>query len=87
MGYAGITSDYDVQAASDDYFAYASILQIQTNLATKTCPVSTVLVIILHDKCELDYVIPNGTAFILKERDQIQKGILSAIPGSKMIVQ
>jgi hypothetical protein len=35
----------------------------------------------------LDYVIPNGTAFILKERDQIQKGILSAIPGSKMIVQ
>jgi hypothetical protein len=41
MGYAGITSDYDVQAASDDYFAYASILQIQTNLATKTCPVST----------------------------------------------
>jgi hypothetical protein len=35
MGYAGITSDYDVQASSDDYFAYASILQIQTNLATK----------------------------------------------------
>jgi hypothetical protein len=32
--YAGITSDYDVQASSD-YFAYASILQIQTNLATK----------------------------------------------------
>jgi hypothetical protein len=35
MGYAGITSDYDVQAASDDYFAYASILQIQTNQRQK----------------------------------------------------
>jgi hypothetical protein len=22
MGYAGITTDYDVQASSDDYFAY-----------------------------------------------------------------
>jgi hypothetical protein len=29
-----ITTDYDVQASSDDYFAYVSILQIQTNLAT-----------------------------------------------------
>jgi hypothetical protein len=28
MGYAGITTDYDVQASSDDYFAYVSILQI-----------------------------------------------------------
>jgi hypothetical protein len=37
MGYAGITSDYDVQAASDDYFAYASILQIQTNLDKNVC--------------------------------------------------
>jgi hypothetical protein len=33
MGYAGITTDYDVQASSDDYFAYVGILQIQTNLA------------------------------------------------------
>jgi hypothetical protein len=40
MGYAGITDDYDVQA-SDDYFTYSSILQIQNNLATKTCPVTT----------------------------------------------
>jgi hypothetical protein len=29
MGYAGITTDYDVQASSDDYFAFVSILQIQ----------------------------------------------------------
>src|SRR5690606_25986509 len=40
MCYAGITN-YDVQAHSDDYFTYRSILQIQNNLATKTCPVST----------------------------------------------
>jgi hypothetical protein len=37
MGYAGITDDYDVQASSDDYFTYSSILQIQNNLRTKTC--------------------------------------------------
>jgi hypothetical protein len=43
MGYAGITTDYDVQASSDDYFAYVSILQIQTNLATKTCPTKAMI--------------------------------------------
>jgi hypothetical protein len=42
-GYAGITTDYDVQASSDDYFAYVSILQIQTNLATKTCPTKAMI--------------------------------------------
>jgi subtilisin-like proprotein convertase family protein len=67
MGYAGITSDYDVQASSDDYFVYASILQIQTNLATKTCPTPTIInnstpVI----NAGIDYTIPKGTAFILK---------------------
>jgi hypothetical protein len=41
MGYAGITTDYDVQASSDDYFAYVSILQ--TNLATKTCPTKAMI--------------------------------------------
>ncbi|MBF4517191.1 proprotein convertase P-domain-containing protein [Flavobacterium sp. ANB] len=66
MGYAGIT-DYDVQNNSDDYFAYASILQIQNNLATKSCPVSTALTdnnppAILAGP---DYTIPNSTAFIL----------------------
>jgi hypothetical protein len=35
----------------------------------------------------IDYIIPNGTAFILKGTGSDQKGILSAIPGSKMIVQ
>lgn len=66
MGYAGITSDYDVQSNSDDYFAYASILQIQSNLATKSCPVNTVLsnnppVV----NAGPDYTIPNSTAFKL----------------------
>lgn len=65
MGYAGIT-DYDVQDTSDDYFAYASILQIQENLARKTCPVSTPVTnnpptIIAGN----DYVIPISTPFVL----------------------
>lgn len=66
MGYAGIT-DYDIQNSSDDYFAYASIKQIQDNLATKTCPVSTTIsnntpVV----SAGLDYTIPKGTPFVLK---------------------
>ena len=40
MAYAGITS-YDVAPHSIDIFHEASIAQIQANLATKTCPVST----------------------------------------------
>ncbi|SNS02936.1 reprolysin-like metallopeptidase [Flavobacterium sp. ov086] len=65
MGYAGVT-DYDVQNNSDDYFAYASISQIQDNLATKNCPVSTALTnnppII---NAGSDYTIPISTAFVL----------------------
>jgi subtilisin-like proprotein convertase family protein len=66
MAYAGITGDYDVQNNSDDYFAYKSILEIQNNLATKTCPVSTPIInnppII---SAGLDYIIPINTPFIL----------------------
>lgn len=40
MGYAGITSQ-DVAPHSIDIFHEASIDQIQNNLATKTCPVTT----------------------------------------------
>ena len=40
MGYAGITSQ-DVAPHSIDIFHEASIAQIQANLATKTCPIST----------------------------------------------
>ncbi|MFT3981620.1 MAG: zinc-dependent metalloprotease family protein [Ferruginibacter sp.] len=42
MGYAGITS-YDVAPHSIPYYHEASIAQIQANLATKTCPVTTSL--------------------------------------------
>jgi len=66
MGYAGITS-YDVQAHSDAYFTYRNILQVQTNLAPKTCPVSTPIVnsppVV---SAGADYTIPKGTAFLLK---------------------
>ncbi len=40
MGYAGITSQ-DVAPHSIDIYHEATIAQIQANLATKTCPVST----------------------------------------------
>jgi subtilisin-like proprotein convertase family protein len=66
MGYAGIT-DYNVQANSDDYFAYASIKQIQDNLSSKTCPVT---IAITNSPPTIsagsDWTIPNGTAFFLK---------------------
>lgn len=66
MGYAGITTNYDVQANSDDYFAYASIKQIQNNLSSKTCPISTILSNSAPlISAGLDYTIPNGTAFKL----------------------
>jgi subtilisin-like proprotein convertase family protein len=67
MGYAGITN-YDVQNQSDDYFAYASIKQIQSNLATKSCPVSTNTTLSNQTptvSAGLDYTIPKGTAFVL----------------------
>jgi subtilisin-like proprotein convertase family protein len=65
MGYAGIT-DYDVQNQSDDYFAYASILQIQNNLDTKTCPISTPLTNQTPTvSAGIDYIIPKSTAFVL----------------------
>ncbi|RZJ66451.1 MAG: T9SS type A sorting domain-containing protein [Flavobacterium sp.] len=65
MGYAGITAQ-DLQPHSDDYFVYASIKQIQDNMATKTCPVSTpVNGVPPVVSAGLDYTIPKSTAFIL----------------------
>lgn len=65
MGYAGIT-DYNVQDNSDAYFAYASILQIQNNMAGKSCPVSTA---IENNPPTIsagaNYTIPISTAFVL----------------------
>lgn len=40
MGYAGITA-YDVAPHSIEFYHQASIAQIQANLLTKTCPVTT----------------------------------------------
>jgi subtilisin-like proprotein convertase family protein len=68
MGYAGVTDEYDIQPNSDSYFAYANISQIQTNLATKSCPVSTTITTNNPPQINAgnDYTIPKGTAFILK---------------------
>jgi hypothetical protein len=67
MGYAGITS-YNVQLHSDPIFSYKGILQIQTNLNSKTCPVSTSLSGINATptvNAGDNYTIPVGTAFML----------------------
>lgn len=66
MGYAGITSR-DVQAHSDDYFVYATINQIQSNMLGKTCPTKTSFshgtpVVSLPAQ---SYTIPTNTPFIL----------------------
>jgi subtilisin-like proprotein convertase family protein len=67
MGYAGITR-YDVAAHSIDSFHAVSISQIQNNLVTKTCPVSTSISennatpIVSTLK---SYNIPKSTPFVL----------------------
>ena len=66
MAYAGLT-DYDVQSNSDDYFAFASINQIQENLAPKTCPVQTAITTAVFGvNAGPDYTIPKSTPFVLK---------------------
>ena len=70
MGYAGIGGGgTDIQMHSDDYYHYASIAQIQTNMASKTCPVSTSLAL-TNPKPGVAvqgaaFTIPVGTAFKL----------------------
>lgn len=67
MAYAGLGGTANVQLNSDAYFTYRSILQIQNNMAGKTCPTSvptnntppTV-------NAGPDYTIPKGTPFVLK---------------------
>ena len=69
MGYAGVADpvSLNIQDNSDPYFTYRSILQIQNNLATKTCPVSTPITnsppVV---NAGLDFSVPSGTAYILK---------------------
>jgi subtilisin-like proprotein convertase family protein len=69
MAYAGIGGGgTDMQSNSDDYFTYRSILQIQTNLTGKTCPVSTSIVATNPRptvSAGSSYSIPVGTAFKL----------------------
>jgi subtilisin-like proprotein convertase family protein len=46
MAYAGIGGGgTDMQMHSDDYYVYKSIAQIQTNMGSKTCPISTSLAV------------------------------------------
>jgi hypothetical protein len=67
MGYAGITS-YDVAPHSIDIFHERSIEQIQNNLATKTCPVTTPLAGVNATPVIAplaNYTIPISTPFVL----------------------
>lgn len=67
MGYAGITgASTDVQAHSDPYYHFASIDQIQANLASTTCDVETTIVNNPPTITPLtNYTIPKSTAFVL----------------------
>ncbi len=66
MGYAGITSQ-DVAPHSIDIYHEASIAQIQANLATKTCPVTTTMTANNPPTVSAgsDFTIPISTAFAL----------------------
>lgn len=66
MGYAGITGATDVQPHSDAYFHINSIIQVQTNLISKTCDVETTV----NNNTPVitplaDVTIPKSTAFVL----------------------
>ncbi|AEH00611.1 reprolysin-like metallopeptidase [Lacinutrix sp. 5H-3-7-4] len=69
MGYAGITGGNDVQDHSDPYFHYYSIDQILNNVTTapNNCAVTTAITnnAPIAD-AGLDYIIPMGTAFVLR---------------------
>lgn len=67
MGYAGITGpNTDVQPHSDAYFHINSIIQVQSNLTSKTCDIETATTnnppVITP---MADVTIPKGTAFVL----------------------
>lgn len=65
MGYAGITNQ-DLAPNSIDIFHHASIAQIQANLLTKTCPVTTPLANSTPVVAALtNYTIPRSTPFAL----------------------
>ncbi len=67
MGYAGITNQ-DVAPHSIDIFHEASIQQIQNNLATKTCPITTNITATNATPVVApvsNYTIPKSTPFAL----------------------
>jgi hypothetical protein len=67
MGYAGVTNQ-NVSNHSIDIFHEASIEQIQNNLESKTCPVSTSLSGTNATPVVLpvsNYTIPKSTPFVL----------------------
>ena len=66
MGYAGITGVNNVALVGDDYFHYASIVQITDYIATTSCAVETSLTNTPPQVVPVgDFVIPIGTAFVL----------------------
>ena len=66
MGYAGITGATDLQPHSDPYFHINSIIQIQTNLADKTCDIETPIANQPPVVTAMpDVTVPKGTAFYL----------------------
>ncbi|NVO04208.1 MAG: T9SS type A sorting domain-containing protein [Bacteroidetes bacterium] len=68
MGYAGICS-YNIQAHSDDYFAYVNIRDISARVQTGTCSTCAQIIPITNlpptANAGLDYTIPKSTAFVL----------------------
>ncbi|HEV7779649.1 MAG TPA: zinc-dependent metalloprotease family protein [Chitinophagaceae bacterium] len=65
MGYAGITAQ-DLAPHSIDIYHQATIAQIQANLATKTCPVTTTISNATPVIAALtNYTIPKSTPFAL----------------------
>ncbi|TXB64724.1 T9SS type A sorting domain-containing protein [Vicingus serpentipes] len=67
MGYAGITGASDVQPHSDPYFHFATIEQVTNYVGTTSCQTTTSLTNnVPTADAGNDYIIPNGTAFILE---------------------
>lgn len=64
MGYAGVTN-WDVQPHNIIQFSTASVLQVQANMAGKSCPVNTPASAAPTVDAGADYTIPKGTAFKL----------------------
>ena len=64
MGYAGVTN-WDVQPHNIIQFSTASVLQVEANMDTKTCPVNTPSSATPVVNAGADYTIPKGTAFKL----------------------